>query len=141
MASPVQLSFLSGHSGTPRWSPDSRRIAFDASVNGNADIYVMDAAAERRDASPHILRMISCPVGRPMGVGSTSLRTAQADPRSGGNRRMAGKKRRLRIGRLRSAGISGRQGALLSEAAQPGRNLASAARGWSGIDSRGVRCD
>ncbi|HJQ25852.1 MAG TPA: hypothetical protein VKA60_18175 [Blastocatellia bacterium] len=30
-------------SGTPRWSPDSRSIAFDSRPGGNADIYVIQA--------------------------------------------------------------------------------------------------
>ncbi len=42
---PVQLtSFGSGETGSPRWSADSRQIAFDTRVRGNAEVYVVDAA-------------------------------------------------------------------------------------------------
>ncbi|MBV9268395.1 MAG: PD40 domain-containing protein, partial [Acidobacteriaceae bacterium] len=30
--------------GSPRWSPDGKRLAFDSRATGNAEIYVMDAA-------------------------------------------------------------------------------------------------
>ena len=33
--------FRQGYVGSPRWSPDSQRIAFDARVDGNADIYLV----------------------------------------------------------------------------------------------------
>ena len=36
-------SFRQGYVGSPRWSPDSQRIAFDARVDGNADIYLVRA--------------------------------------------------------------------------------------------------
>jgi dipeptidyl aminopeptidase/acylaminoacyl peptidase len=41
---------MGGHAGTPRWSPDGRRIAFDAHIKDNADIYVMsgEGGAPRR---------------------------------------------------------------------------------------------
>src|SRR5262245_56675532 len=35
------------HSGTPRWSPDSRRIAFDSTAEGNFDIYVIELGSAR----------------------------------------------------------------------------------------------
>jgi Tol biopolymer transport system component/DNA-binding winged helix-turn-helix (wHTH) protein len=39
-----QLTFFrQGYVGSPSWSPDSERIAFDARVDGNADIYVVRA--------------------------------------------------------------------------------------------------
>ena len=31
-----------GITGSPRWSPDGKKIAFDSSVSGNFDIYLMD---------------------------------------------------------------------------------------------------
>jgi Tol biopolymer transport system component/DNA-binding winged helix-turn-helix (wHTH) protein len=34
-------SFRQGYVGSPNWSPDSQRIAFDARVEGNADIYLV----------------------------------------------------------------------------------------------------
>ena len=38
----VQLTtFGKGMSGSPRWSPDGRAIAFDSNVVGNWNIYVM----------------------------------------------------------------------------------------------------
>ena len=36
-------SFRQGYVGSPRWSPDSQRIAFDARVDGNADVYLVRA--------------------------------------------------------------------------------------------------
>jgi Tol biopolymer transport system component/DNA-binding winged helix-turn-helix (wHTH) protein len=36
-------SFRQGYVGSPSWSPDSQRIAFDARVDGNADIYLIRA--------------------------------------------------------------------------------------------------
>ena len=36
-------SFRQGYVGSPSWSPDSQRIAFDARVDGNADIYLVRA--------------------------------------------------------------------------------------------------
>ena len=36
-------SFRQGYVGSPTWSPDSLRIAFDARVDGNADIYLVRA--------------------------------------------------------------------------------------------------
>ncbi len=36
-------SFRQGYVGSPSWSPDSQRIAFDARVDGNADVYVVRA--------------------------------------------------------------------------------------------------
>uniref|UniRef100_Q029X8 Serine/threonine protein kinase n=1 Tax=Solibacter usitatus (strain Ellin6076) TaxID=234267 RepID=Q029X8_SOLUE len=42
---PVRLtSFGAGETGTPRWSADSRQIAFDARVRGNAEVYVVEAS-------------------------------------------------------------------------------------------------
>lgn len=34
-------SFRQGYVGSPSWSPDSQRLAFDARVDGNADVYVV----------------------------------------------------------------------------------------------------
>ena len=43
-SNPLKLtSFDSGYSGTPRWSPDGRSIAFDDSSAGNWEIYVVSA--------------------------------------------------------------------------------------------------
>jgi len=40
----VQLTFDSAPKGQlPDWSPDGRKIAYQASIAGNGDIYVMDA--------------------------------------------------------------------------------------------------
>jgi Tol biopolymer transport system component/DNA-binding winged helix-turn-helix (wHTH) protein len=36
-------SFRRGYVGSPSWSPDSQRIAFDARVDGDADIYLVRA--------------------------------------------------------------------------------------------------
>jgi Tol biopolymer transport system component len=40
---PRQLTSFEGHSGSPDWSPDSRRIAFDSAEAGDFNIYVIDA--------------------------------------------------------------------------------------------------
>jgi Tol biopolymer transport system component/DNA-binding winged helix-turn-helix (wHTH) protein len=40
---PSQLTRLNRYSGTPRWSPDSRWIAFDTYQEKNAQIFVVDA--------------------------------------------------------------------------------------------------
>jgi len=41
---PVQLTHFGGpQTGTTRWSPDSRYIAFDSRPGGNADIYIVGA--------------------------------------------------------------------------------------------------
>jgi Tol biopolymer transport system component len=41
---PVELTSLEGSIfGSPRWSPDSKWIAFDGSKTGNSDIYVISA--------------------------------------------------------------------------------------------------
>jgi Tol biopolymer transport system component len=37
------LTNLISHNGEPNWSPDSRHIAFDTRVRGNADIFVISA--------------------------------------------------------------------------------------------------
>jgi Tol biopolymer transport system component/DNA-binding winged helix-turn-helix (wHTH) protein len=47
---PVQLTNIGRHSGTPRWSPDGRWLAFDARVEDHAHIYVVDA--EGRNLHP-----------------------------------------------------------------------------------------
>ena len=39
----IQLTSLGRHSGSPGWSPDSRRIAFDSRPGEHSDIYVIDA--------------------------------------------------------------------------------------------------
>jgi Tol biopolymer transport system component/DNA-binding winged helix-turn-helix (wHTH) protein len=44
-ASPLQLTHLSGYSGTPRWSPDGKWIVFDSLLltGKNVQIFVVDA--------------------------------------------------------------------------------------------------
>jgi Tol biopolymer transport system component/DNA-binding winged helix-turn-helix (wHTH) protein len=39
----IQLTSLGSHSGTPRWSPDGRSIAFDTRPGVHSQIYAMDA--------------------------------------------------------------------------------------------------
>jgi Tol biopolymer transport system component/DNA-binding winged helix-turn-helix (wHTH) protein len=50
---PVQLTNIGRHSGTPRWSPDGRWIAFDARVEDHAHIYVVDAEGRNLHAITH----------------------------------------------------------------------------------------
>jgi Tol biopolymer transport system component len=40
---PRQLTFLNEQAGSPRWSPDGRKIVFDARIEGNPDIYLISA--------------------------------------------------------------------------------------------------
>jgi len=43
-SNPIQLTLLGApNTGTPRWSPDGRQIAFDSRKEGHADIYVINA--------------------------------------------------------------------------------------------------
>jgi Tol biopolymer transport system component/DNA-binding winged helix-turn-helix (wHTH) protein len=41
--SPLQLTHLEVHSGSPRWSPDGRWITFDYEIKGSGQIYVVDS--------------------------------------------------------------------------------------------------
>jgi Tol biopolymer transport system component/DNA-binding winged helix-turn-helix (wHTH) protein len=43
----VQLTSLGAESGTPRWSPDSERIAFDSNVDGQWEVYLISANGGR----------------------------------------------------------------------------------------------
>jgi dipeptidyl aminopeptidase/acylaminoacyl peptidase len=40
---PIQLTFLNGNAGSPRWSPDNHWITFDDSGSEHRQIYLMDA--------------------------------------------------------------------------------------------------
>jgi len=40
---PVQLTSFESTAGTPRWSPDGRRILFDSRGSGSYDLYTVDA--------------------------------------------------------------------------------------------------
>ena len=42
-SNPLQLTFLSGYSGTPRWSASGREIVFSAALQGNADLFIISA--------------------------------------------------------------------------------------------------
>ena len=42
-SSPLQLTFLSGYPGTPRWSASGREIVFSAALQGNADLFIISA--------------------------------------------------------------------------------------------------
>jgi Tol biopolymer transport system component/DNA-binding winged helix-turn-helix (wHTH) protein len=42
-SNPMQLTFLSGYSGNPRWSGSGREIVFSAAPQGNADLFVISA--------------------------------------------------------------------------------------------------
>jgi Tol biopolymer transport system component len=53
-SNPAQLTFLSGESGTPRWSYDGRFIAFDYRPAEHSEIYLIDVAG----GQPHILPTI-----------------------------------------------------------------------------------
>jgi Tol biopolymer transport system component len=50
---PVQLTDIGQHSGTPRWSPDGRWIAFDAHVENHSHIFVVDAEGRNLHAITH----------------------------------------------------------------------------------------
>jgi Tol biopolymer transport system component/DNA-binding winged helix-turn-helix (wHTH) protein len=49
---PVQLTNI-GHSGSPRWSPDGRWIAFDTHVEDHVHIFVVDAEGRNLHAITH----------------------------------------------------------------------------------------
>jgi Tol biopolymer transport system component/DNA-binding winged helix-turn-helix (wHTH) protein len=49
---PVQLTNI-GHSGSPRWSPDGRWIAFDTHVENHVHIYVVDVEGRNLHAITH----------------------------------------------------------------------------------------
>ena len=49
---PVQLTNI-GHSGSPRWSPDGRWIAFDTHVENHLHIFVVDAEGRNLHAITH----------------------------------------------------------------------------------------
>ena len=42
-SNPLQLTFLSGYPGTPRWSASGREIVFSAALQGNADLFIISA--------------------------------------------------------------------------------------------------
>ena len=42
-SNPLQLTFLSGYPGTPRWSANGREIVFSAALQGNADLFIISA--------------------------------------------------------------------------------------------------
>ncbi len=42
-SNPLQLTFLSGYSRTPRWSASGREIVFNAAPQGNADLFIISA--------------------------------------------------------------------------------------------------
>jgi Tol biopolymer transport system component len=50
---PMQLTTIGRFSGTPRWSPDGRWIAFDARVEDHAHIYVVDGEGRNFHAITH----------------------------------------------------------------------------------------
>jgi Tol biopolymer transport system component len=54
-------SLRQAYVGSPSWSPDSQRIAFDAGVEGNADIYFVRADAEQLVRLTHDISVESRP--------------------------------------------------------------------------------
>ena len=42
-SNPLQLTFLYGYSGTPRWSASGREIVFSTALQGNADLFIISA--------------------------------------------------------------------------------------------------
>ena len=49
-----KVTNLNSRSGSPRWSPDGRRLVFDSRRNGASDIYVMDCDPEELKCSPPV---------------------------------------------------------------------------------------
>jgi Tol biopolymer transport system component/DNA-binding winged helix-turn-helix (wHTH) protein len=42
-SNPLQLTFLSGYPGTPRWSASGQEIVFSAALQGNSDLFIISA--------------------------------------------------------------------------------------------------
>ncbi len=53
-SNPVQLTFLNGVAGTPRWSNDGRSVAFDYRPNEHSEIYKVDLSG----GPPHFIPTI-----------------------------------------------------------------------------------
>ena len=67
-------------SGTPRWSPDGERLAFDSNAAGNMDIYAIRASGGKPVQLTAVFSGRPDPQtgGQGVGGGSTSLRSAVA---------------------------------------------------------------
>lgn len=59
-------TFGDNRNTSPRWSPDGRRLAFVSDrENGIPQLYIIDAAAERRSRRPIFLGVYQIRYGRP----------------------------------------------------------------------------
>ena len=76
--------------GTPRWSPDGERIAFDWNVDGQWEIYVTSANGGKPKRLTSNPASDARPVGRVMGSGFIFPPTAVASTRSGKCRQSGG---------------------------------------------------
>jgi Tol biopolymer transport system component len=56
------------HSTAPNWSPDSRKIAFDSTRDGNFEIYVMDADGSNLQRITHNDKVDARPAWSPDGL-------------------------------------------------------------------------
>ena len=91
----TSLASVGGFCGSPRWSPDGERIAFDAILEKQAEIYVISANGEAgQNGSPVVQATGTDPVGHGMGSGFTSPPIAAAKTRSGKCRRPEAKRSR-----------------------------------------------
>ena len=80
-SNPVQLTFLKGVAGTPRWSNDGRSVAFDYRPTSTAKSIGLTCRGDRRVSFlPSPAPTMSFPVGRVTANGFTFRRTAATSP-------------------------------------------------------------
>ena len=79
-------SFNGPLTGSPRWSPDGKYVAFDSRPEGESIYMSSILLADSRGASQQVLRTRCSRVGRETASGSTSPRTARERGTSGKSR-------------------------------------------------------
>ena len=130
-ANPTRLTYFDRTvAGTPRWSPDGQWIAFDASVRGNWDIFIVRAMGGTPTPLTSDPANMPSPAGRETDAGSISRQLAPDRGRCGRCPRAADPPvidhEGRRVWRLR---VGGRHIPLLQQGRHRGRCLARAGRG------------